>query len=251
MTRQATFRFFADLRDFLPERRASGTVTHAFDVPGSVKDMIEAFGVPHTEVDLVIADGRSVDFSYRVSGGEWIGVYPRFTSIDIAPISAVRPEPLPSARFVADDHLGRLARFLRLIGVDTRYDPSLDDPELVQMSVTEERIVLTRDVGLLKRAAVTHGYFVRSIEPREQVVEVVRRFRLTDRLTPFSRCMVCNGMLAPISREDVADRVPPRTRQHVDVYRACSSCDRLYWRGSHHRELEKIVASCADPSSSA
>lgn len=239
---QATFRFYAELRDFLPKDLLSGTVTRSFDVPGSVKDMIEACGIPHTEVDLIVANGRSVDFSFTVSGGERIAVFPVFESFDITPIVKVRPEPLRIVRFVADNHLGRLARLLRLLGLDTLYERDWDDPELVGISTAEQRIVLTRDVGLLKRGSVTHGYYVRAVDAREQVTEVVRRFHLARQLAPFTRCMVCNGALVPVAKKQIAHRLPPETRRHVDDYRECSSCGKVYWEGAHHPDLDRIVA---------
>ncbi len=210
-------------------------------MPGSVKDAIEACGVPHTEVDLIVIDGRSVDFSHLVRGGDHVAVFPVFESFDIAPIVKVRPEPLRDVRFVADGHLGRLARFLRLLGFDTRYDKDRGDPELVRISTVERRIILTRDVGLLRRGSVTHGYFVRATDPREQVTEVVRRFHLARQLTPFTRCMTCNGVLTSVAKEEVAHRLPPETRQHVDEFRICASCDKVYWQGAHHSELRRIV----------
>ena len=242
ITHQATLRFYAELKDFLPKGRRSGTVTRSFDVPGSVKDAIEACGVPHTEVDLIVADGRSVDFSYLVSGEDRISVFPVFESFDITPIVKVRPEPLRTVRFVVDSHLGRLARFLRLLGLDTLYENDWADPDLVQISTSEQRIILTRDVGLLKRGSVTHGHYVRAIDPREQVTEVVRRFHLARRLTPFTRCMVCNGELTRVAKEEIADRLPPETRRHVDEFQVCASCDKIYWQGAHHRKLGRIVA---------
>lgn len=243
MTRRATLRFYAELRDFLPDGAQSGEVTRSFDIPGSVKDMIEACGIPHTEVDLVVANGNSVDFSYQVEDGDRISVFPLFESFDISPIVKVRPEPLRDIRFVADNHLGRLARFLRLLGLDTRYQRDWSDPELVVISTSERRILLTRDVELLKHGSLTHGYYVRSINPREQVTEVVRRFHLGRLLSPFSRCMVCNGELAPVAKEDIAHRLAPATRSGVDDFVACASCDKVYWEGSHHPELAEIVAS--------
>ena len=230
------------MRDFLPKGLRSGTVTRSFDVAGSVKDMIEACGIPHTEVDLIVASGRSVDFSYLVNGGERISVFPVFESFDITPIVKVRPAPLRMVRFVADDHLGRLARFLRLLGLDTVYGPDWTDPELVRVSTSEERILLTRDVGLLKHGSVTHGYYVRAIDPREQVTEVVRRFHLARQLTPFTRCMTCNGELIPVAKDEIARRVPLETRRHVDDFQMCRSCGKVYWQGAHHSELRRIVA---------
>jgi len=241
MTHHATVRFYAELRDFLPKDLQSGTVTRTFDVPGSVKDMIESCGVPHTEVDLIVVDGRSVDFSHLVQSDDRVAVFPVFESFDITPIVTVRPKPLREVRFVADTHLGRLAGFLRLLGFDTRYGRDWDDPELVRISVEERRIILTRDVGLLKRGAVTHGFYVRATDPRQQVAEVVGRFHLTDHLDPFTRCVACNGVLAPIAKETIADRLPEGTRRNVEKFQICSSCSKIYWRGAHHADLEAIV----------
>lgn len=204
--------------------------------------MIESCGVPHTEVDLIIADGCSVDFSHLVNRGDYISVFPVFESFDITPIVKVRPEPLRETRFVADNHLGRLARFLRLLGFDTSYEKNWDDPELARISAEEHRIILTRDVGLLKRSAVTHGYYVRAVGARGQVAEVVRRFHLSGRLEPFTRCMACNGTLAPVAKEAIAHRLPPGTRRKFDHFSVCSSCDRIYWQGAHHPELRRIIA---------
>jgi len=204
--------------------------------------MIEACGVPHTEVDLIIANGRSVDFSYLVNGGERISVFPVFESFDIAPILKVRPEPLRTVRLVADNHLGRLARLLRLLGLDTLYDRDWADPDLVRISTSERRIILTRDVGLLKHGSVTHGFFIRAADPRKHMIEVVRRFHLARHLTPFTRCMTCNGRLIPITKAEVIDRLSPETRRHIDDFQVCASCDKIYWQGSHHRELNRIVA---------
>ena len=242
ITHQTTLRFYAELKDFLSKDLRSGTVTRSFDVPGSVKDVIEACGVPHTEVDLILANGRSVDFSYRVVGGDRISVFPVFESFDITPILKVRPEPLRTVRFVADGHLGRLARYLRLLGLDTVYERDRADPELVRISTADHRVLLTRDVGLLKRGAVTHGYYVRATDPLDQVNEVVRRFHLSRQLAPFTRCMACNGELISVAKEEIADRLPPETRRYVDDFQVCTSCDKVYWQGAHHRGLHRIVA---------
>lgn len=216
-------------------------MTRSFGVPPSVKDLIESCGVPHTEVDVIIVDGKSVDFAYRVADGDQISVYPMFESLDVSPIVRVRPEPLRETRFVADNHLGKLTRFLRLLGFDTIHDQRWDDPELVEISVGQRRILLTRDVELLKHGELTHGYYVRSTEPREQVVEVVGRFQLAEDIEPFTRCVNCNGLLVDASKEEVADQVPPGTRESTDEYRRCTSCGQVYWSGSHRPELDRIV----------
>lgn len=244
---RAELRFYAELKDFLaPEERRTGIVVHTFDVPGSVKDAVESHGVPHTEVDLVVVGGVSVDFSYRLEDGDRAAVYPVFEAIDIAPVVRLRPEPLREVRFVLDGHLGKLARYLRLVGFDTVCDTGASDHELVRRSVDEHRILLTRDVGLLKHGALTHGTFVRAVDPRQQLGEVIRRFHLSGRLAPFTRCMECNGLLVATSKAAVAGRVPAEAWRAFDEYTECTSCGRVYWRGSHFGELESLVAAARE-----
>src|SRR6516164_651772 len=126
---QAAIRFYAELNDFLPEERRNQTIMHTFGVSGSVKDTIEALGVPHTEVDLILANGQSVDFSYRVRNGDKISVYPEFEAIDVSLAIRLRPVPLRRACFVLDTHLGRLAGYLRMLGFDTVYRRDYADRE--------------------------------------------------------------------------------------------------------------------------
>jgi uncharacterized protein len=239
--KQACFRFYAELNDFLPPDRRMVAFSHLFEGSPSVKDMIEAVGVPHTEVDLILVNGESVDFSYRVQDGDRISVYPVFESLDITPLLRVRPRPLRETRFVLDTHLGRLAVYLRMLGFDTLYQNDYHDEELARISSSEMRILLTRDRGLLKRSCVTHGYCLRGTDPRRQLVEVLRRFDLFGSTVPFQRCLRCNGLLQPVSKELIVDRLPPQTRQQFDEFHACPACDRIYWKGSHYDEMQRFI----------
>jgi len=239
---QATFRFYEELNDFLPEERRKQAVSFSFDVSPSVKDAIESLGVPHVEVDLVIANGESVGFRYRVRDGDRIAVYPAFESIDISPVVRLRPKPLRTPTFVADVHLRKLARLLRLLGFDTLHSNELSNEEVIQISVEELRIILTRDRQLLKHGAVTRGYWVRSTNPIDQAREVVRRFDLAGHVEPFSRCTACNGMLKAVSKADVQERIPPKTAIWLDEYCECTVCGKLYWRGTHTARLNEIIA---------
>lgn len=239
---RAVVRFYAELRDFLSPEHRSGTVAHTFRVPGSVKDVIESYGVPHTEVELIVVGGESVDFSYQVLDGDRISVYPVFESFDVSPLIRLQPEPMRHVRFVLDGHLGTLARYLRLLGFDTAYARNATDRQLIRTSTSEGRTLLTRDVGLLKNRAVTHGHFVRSDDPRQQVLDVVSRFQLGGRLRPYSRCLACNGVLEPVAKEAIAHRLPPLTRQYIDEFRTCPECGKDYWRGAHAKALDRIVA---------
>lgn len=240
---QSHFRFYAELNDFLPSDKRQRTFVYPFELSGSVKDMIEALGVPHTEVDLILANGRSVDFSYLVQDGDRISVYPTFESIDISALVRVRPHPLRETRFVLDVHLGRLASYLRMLGFDTLYQNDYTDEELARLSSREGRILLTRDRGLLKRSVVTHGYCLRAANPREQVVEVLRRFDLFRSIKPFQRCLHCNGLLEPVDKATIIERLPPKTRQYYDEFRRCRKCDRVYWKGTHYRRMQRFIDS--------
>ena len=236
---RAYFRFYAELNDHLPRARRFRTLERTFFVPAPVKDLIESCGVPHTEVELIVANSESVGFSYVVQNGDRIAVYPMFESFDVTPELKVRPAPLREPKFVLDVHLGRLAAYLRMLGFDAVYRNQASDAELVRISAGEQRILLTRDRGLLQHGGVTHGYWLRNADSRRQLVEVVGRFDLTRSLRPFSRCMVCNEVLEEVLRVR-AD----------DDYRECPQCGKVYWQGSHYRRMERWireVAAGADP----
>ncbi len=236
-----TVRFYAELSSFLPASKRLGAVALALRERDSVKDVIESQGVPHTEVDLVLANGEPVDFTYCVADGDRITVYPAFRRIDVSDTSLVRPTPQREARFVLDVHLGRLAAHLRLLGFDTLYWNQADDPDLARISHDEERILLTRDRGLLKRGNVTRGYHVWATDPDAQIVEVLRRFDLLHAVAPFTRCTRCNGLLERVAKADVLDQLEPKTRLYYEEFARCTGCGHVYWKGSHHDRMAQVI----------
>ena len=237
---RATLRFYAELNDFLPAEDRHQPVERPVHGRPSIKDLIEAAGVPHTEVDLVLVNGESVDFAYPVRDGDRISVYPVFESMDIAAVTRVRPEPLRELRFVLDVHLGRLAAYLRLAGFDAFYRNDVDDAELARIAAGG-RVLLTRDQGLLKRRAVQRGYWLRATSPRAQLAEVLRRFDISGLVRPFCRCLRCNALVRPVSKAEVVEELPPRTRQFYDEFFRCPGCDRIYWRGGHFDALCRLL----------
>ena len=237
---EVTVRVYGPLNDFLPAHRRQVTWTHGVDGHPSVKDVIESLGVPHPEIDLILVNRISVPFDYAVQSTDRIAVYPRFVTFDIATLTRVRPRPLDTVRFVVDVHLGKLARHLRLIGLDTAYRADADDAALAELADREGRILLTRDQGLLKRRMVARGYFIRDTDPHGQLVEVLRRFGPLD-LQPFSRCPRCNELLRAVPKSAVEAALLPRTRQHYDRFEACSGCGRIYWEGSHWKRLKRLI----------
>jgi uncharacterized protein with PIN domain len=234
-------RFYEELNDFLPEERRKRAFAVEVDRARSVKDAIESAGVPHTEVDLVIVDGRSVDFTHVLRGGERVAVYPMFEALDIAPLVRLRPRPMRDPRFVADTHLGKLARHLRMAGFDTLYGADWDDDRIVAISRGERRTILTRDRAMLRRREVERGYCVRAVESETQLGEVVAALQLEGLLAPFTRCRECNTLLDDVPREAVLDRVPPKVRELHERFKRCATCGRVYWEGSHFARMKGVL----------
>ncbi|MDJ0952749.1 MAG: Mut7-C RNAse domain-containing protein [Acidimicrobiia bacterium] len=237
VTKAARLRFYGELAELVTSGEPSVTVV-VDDAP-SVKDRIEACGVPHTEVDLIVVNGSSVAFDYQLLPGDRVGVYPVFRSLPVQ--AKLRPEP-PLGRFVVDVNLGRLAKHLRLLGFDALSDGSLPDRDLAEVSATQDRILLTKDRNLLKRSIVVHGYLVREVLPKDQLAEVVRRFDLAPSIQPFTRCIECNGRVGAVAKAEIDHLLEPLTRQHYDDFGRCGDCGRVFWRGSHYDHLAGFVA---------
>jgi hypothetical protein len=234
-------RCYQELNDFLPPDRRQTSFPCPLQRGQTVKSLVESLGIPHTEVDLVLVGGLSVGFRHKPADGDRLSVYPVFESLDISGSSRVRPRPLRGTRFVLDVHLGRLARLLRLAGLDSLYANDWDDLALSRLSHQEGRILLTRDRGLLMRAEVTHGYCVRSPDPPAQLAEVIARFDLARALSPFTLCLVCNEKLQRLSRRRAHLAVPPRVARRYRRFRSCPRCGRVYWRGSHWEHMRRLL----------
>ena len=237
ITRTAFFRFYEELNDFLPEEQYKTTFPHDFIGNPSIKDTIEAIGVPHTEIDLILVDGGSVGYVYQMHGDEHISVYPVFESFDITHLLHLHAKPLRQTKFVVDVNLGKLAQKLRLLGFDTSFRNDFTDNEIVELSIQEKRIILTRDKGILKYRAVTHGYWIRNDDPKEQIKEVVNRFQLEHNFRPFTRCSCCNGVLHQVESTIFQDRLPEDTLLYYSVFMECKGCRKLYWQGSHYDRI--------------
>jgi uncharacterized protein with PIN domain len=239
--RHATLRFYGELNDFLPARLRQRTICRGFEALPSVKDLIESCGVPHTEVDLVLIDGDAVDFGRAVADGDRVVAYPRFHALELPAGMGLQPAPLSSPRFVLDIHLGRLAGYLRLAGFDTAYRNDFSDEDLAEASRDEDRILLTRDRELLKRAIISRGYFVRQTSPRRQLAEIIRRFDIARAMAPFTRCARCNGVLAPVAKEAVAHELPAHVRLTRGAFLRCPGCGRVYWDGTHVDQIRRFL----------
>jgi len=196
----AEFRFYEELNDFLPEERHKVSFNHKFHGTPSIKDIIQAIGVPHSAIDLILVNGLSVDFAYRLKGGERVAVYPVFERLDISPAIKLRAEPLRRTGFILDVHLGKLARYLRMLGFDAAYSQEWDDDEIIRFSLEQRRIILTRDLGILKQNRISHGYWIRHHQPQDQLKEILDALDLSRQLRPFTRCMKCNKVICPVGK---------------------------------------------------
>ena len=242
----ATIRFYEELNDFLPKKnKKRDIVFHFFNHP-TIKDTIESFGVPHTEVDIILVNGTSVEFDYHLISKDRVSVYPKFESFDIQDITRLRKTPLRNIKFILDVHLGKLAKYLRLLGFDTIYQNNIDDGTIVNQSKTEHRIILTRDIGILKHNEVLHGYYVRSDDPKKQIKEIMQRFDLKNSVTPFSRCLECNGELKKISKTKIYERLDPSTIKYYKTFFICNQCNKIYWKGSHYQQMTEFLREIID-----
>lgn len=241
----ASFRFFGSLNDFLPASKKEVSFSFSFSGRPAVKDTLEAIGVPHPEIAVILINHQQARLTTNLASGDLVEVYP----VDVSQswpegYSLWVPIPQP-ARFVLDVHLGKLARNLRMLGFDALYQNNFTEHNIIRLATDESRVVLTRDVGLLKHKAITWGYWLRSQKPRIQVQEVISYYRLAKQVAPFSRCLECNAGIVPVSKKSVLEQLPPKTRQYFNTFYQCGHCRRVYWKGSHFDHMQDFIAQLA------
>jgi uncharacterized protein with PIN domain len=236
----ARLRFHGDLSFFLRSPQAEPPlIEKRLREKTSVKDAIESCGVPHTEVDLIVAQGAPISFSYHLVSDEEIDIYPVPAPDALFP--AFRLQQRGLRRFVADGHLGKLARDLRLLGFDVAYENNATDAALLAVTAQEDRALLTRDRRLLMHAMVQNGYCPRSPLHEEQTLEVIQRFELEQAIAPWTRCLRCNGILSRIEKSEVLNRLEPLTRLYYEDFCRCLTCGQIYWSGSHFAKLQARI----------
>lgn len=238
----ASFRFYGQLGEFLPRERRGREFSTRCARDATTKHMIEALGVPHTEVELVLVNGESAGFDHLLREGERVAVYPGFGLLDVGALQRLRSRPEGRLRFVADAHLGGLARLLRMAGYDTLYDNHYHDDEIERLAREEGRVMLTRDRELLKRRSVEFGCYLHALDPAQQLRELFARLRLGPGMRPFSLCLHCNFPLRQVDKAAVLDRLPPRVAELHEEFTTCEHCGRVYWKGSHHARMCALLA---------
>lgn len=242
----AKFRFYAELNNLIPEKLRYHRTHIKFNKHQSIKHLVESLGVPHTQIGLILADGNPVDFSYKPAHGDSLSIYPAFLSINISGISLTQPAVNMPVAFALDSHLGTLARYLHMVGFDATYRNNWSDDDLADHAVQEQRVLLIRDCGLLKRSVFTFGYLLRSSDPKSQIVEIIRRFDLREKFQPYSRCLECNTPLENIEKQKIIDRLEPNTQLYYHTFKICRSCERIYWKGSHSKSMDTLLESLSN-----
>jgi len=238
---EAIFRFYEELNDLLAPQRRRTDFRVEFNRKESVKDMIEALGVPHTEVDLILVNGRSVDFNHFLQDKDRISVYPLFESLNIQGLTRLREFPLRKTRFVADTNIGDIVKYMRVLGFDVYCDTSLSPRQVVEVSNREKRIIVTKSRKLLKFKEVSHGVLICPGTVQQQIEGIINRLDIRDDVRPFSRCLCCNNLLIEASKKMIEERVPPKARASCDGYSYCESCDKVFWKGTHHIKMTKVI----------
>ncbi|AKD05880.1 Mut7-C RNAse domain-containing protein [Pontibacter korlensis] len=238
----ATFRFYGALNDFLHKRQKGHAINYSFKGSPAIKDAIEAIGVPHPEVDVVLVNQSKVLFSYTLQAGDVVEIFPVQAEREWPTGYVSEEQNPPPHRFVLDVHLGTLAKSLRMLGFDTFYKTDLSDSEIARIAAEEKRVVLTRDVGLLKQKSIRWGYWLRSQHTEEQLEEVVQRYKLQHSFNPLVLCLVCNVRVEEVPKQEVLEELPPKTRLYFNEFYRCPSCCRVYWKGSHYERMQLFVA---------
>ena len=225
----AQLRFYEELNKYLPPEKRKIRFAYYFSGNPTVKEIIETLGVPSGEIDLILVNGKSVNFFYHVKNNDKVSVYPVFESFDISTVSRLRIQPLRETKFILDAHLGKLAKYLRLLGFDTLYQNDYSLSAIIEMVKKDKRIIVTRKKTILQKKIITHGYRIKAVDPEKQIVEVITKFDLFSKMKPFTICLECNEKIAPIEKNKIADRLPSVISGYFTEFYICPNCKRIYW----------------------
>lgn len=230
----ASFDVHSDLAAFLGPERRGGPFRYAVARAATLKNALEALGIPHTEVARLAVNGNPATLDRIVRDGDAVGVE--------GWAAAGIEQEVACLHFVADAHLGGLARFLRMLGYDTVHDNGLSDETIRTLASVSRRVVLTRDRELLKCREILFGAYVRALAPPLQLHEVARRFGLGRRARPFTLCLRCNVALSAVDKQAVIDCLPVSVAEQHENFQRCGSCKRVYWPGSHYAHMRAALA---------
>ncbi len=231
--------FTKDLNFFIRSKPEKQIITYPLNRKASIKNIVESMGVPHTEIGAIVIDGDEVDFNFIPVHSRTAHIFGITKPFDVTIPSLLRPHPLKEIRFIADVNVGKLAKLLRMSGIDTAYATSFSDKTIAAIAEKDGRVVLSKDIGLLKYRKITFGKYIKSIYPEDQLAETISFFRLKNRYRPFSLCLRCNISLQVIKKEDILSQLEPKTRKYYNKFNICPNCKKIYWQGTHHEDMKK------------
>lgn len=241
LSKNITFRCYAELNDFLPQEHRQRQFVYPLKTPVTLGEALESLRIPLSEVDLVLVNGQAKALNARLYENDFVSVYPTFETLDISELNGGPAAALRVTRFILDAHLGKLAKYLRMLGFDSIYRNDYGDDEIIELALKEKRIILTRDKLLLQSRRVTHGYYIRSTEKHQQLREVVQKFDLYSQFKSFTRCMTCNAELVPKNREAITHLVQQDILHYFNEFFFCPDCRKVYWKGSHFKRMESFI----------
>jgi len=239
---RVTVRIYEELNSFLPESRQKRDFSFELEEGATIQQLLSNLELPLSQVDLILVNGESVGVSFPLKAGDRISIYPVFERLNIAPVLKIRPAPLRKPRFICDVHLGKLATYMRMAGLDADYRNNFSGRQLIQLSVELGKIILTKNRGLLKNKRITHGYLVIQNLPKLQLAEIISCFDLKQWCSPLSRCLRCNLPVHSISKDDAVGKVAPRVLEMHDQFMKCDGCSRVYWKGTHYESMMSWIS---------
>lgn len=234
-------RCYAELNDFLADSWKYKPFSLQLKTPVLVSEALSMLGIPLSEVDLILVNSKPVERRHKLADGDYFSVYPTFETFDISSLKSNPHKVLRKTTFIADAHLGKLTKYLRMLGFDTLYRNDFGDEEIINISLKDNRIILTRDKTLLNSKRITHGYYIRSVNKHDQLTEVISKFDLKSQFKPFTRCMTCNGLLVPKLPEQIENLVDKETFANFNVFYYCPTCNKVFWQGSHFKRMESLI----------
>lgn len=238
---QVKFRFYEELNDHLPEEKRKVVFEYNFLEGSSLSDAFNSMDIPSDEIDLILVNQQSVKLDYFLQDGDRISVYPMFELFDISGTTQLRENPLRNPRFICDVHLGRLCKYMRMLGFDTLYSNQYTPQEMIALSIQEKRIILSRSFQLTRHKEVTHFYWIRSADPLEQIKDLVSKLDLSKLTDPLIRCLNCNHKLVPVVKPEILHRLEVRTSEYYNEFFICPDCDQIYWKGSHFENMLEFI----------
>lgn len=233
----AVIQFHDSLQELIRPRNSDPHQRIGFKGRQTIKHLVESLGVPHTEIGQLRTKETEIGLGYLVKNRDMLDAFPATPERDHLSGMFSNGRMVIPARFILDNHLGKLANDLRLLGIDALYNNQYDDRELAENAVSRDLILLSRDRQLLMRKSIQYGYLVRSLFPDEQLREILERFDLFSKINLFERCALCNTILEPVEKQEIENRLEPLTKKYFFDFKICPGCEQVYWRGSHMKRI--------------